>query len=95
MTDRPLTINTVVKLAQIVEAAIYGRKVGRLVHEYVVEGTARSIGDDQGYHARDTDDIRDCWLRVTTTGGLEAFWPISELLEELGETFIADYAGAN
>lgn len=91
MTDRPLTVTTAIRLSDIVEAALLGRKVGRLVHDDVVEGIARSIGDQQGNYASSFADVRDCHLRVTTTGGLEAFWPVAELLDELGDTFIANY----
>jgi hypothetical protein len=87
----PLTIRQAVDLATICEAAIHSWHVARLVDNNIIEGTARSIGDDRGYFAGPEDDIRDCYLRVTTRSGFEAFWPVAELVPEVGSYFIAPY----
>lgn len=85
----PLTRNTVLALAAIVTAAEQGTKVGRMMPDghamagQVVYGTARHIvTDSRALLAGERDDIRACLLRVTTTYGGEAFWPLSELVGE-------------
>ena len=93
MTKDPLTVGQTVALSTLVEASIHYWHVARLVDGNIIEGTARSIGDDRGNHAGPEDDIRDCYLRVTTTWGFEAFWPVAELIPEVGSYFIAPYEG--
>ena len=89
----PVTVGQAVALSRIADAAIHGWRVARLVDgDQLVVGTARSIADEHGYLAGSDDDIRDCHLRVTTDAGLEAFWKVSGLVEEMerGE-FSYDY----
>lgn len=82
-----------IKLSNVVSAAGRGRRVARLIDGgTVIVGTARSIGDERGYFAARGDDIRDCYLRVTTDAGVEAFWKVSDLVEEMGRgEFSYDY----
>lgn len=89
----PLTVGQARSLSTICEASINGWKVARLVDGLVVVGIARSIGDTQGNHAGSEDDIRDMYLRVTTLSGFEAFWPVCDLMGEVGSYFIAPYDG--
>ena len=82
MTDRILTIPDLFALAAIGQAASGKDKVSRLVGDDIIEGTARSIGDDRGSFLAAGSDVRDAFLRVTTLAGWEAFWPVADLVEE-------------
>jgi hypothetical protein len=91
-TDRILTPFAACQLADIVRAAQDGKPVARQLDDVVVYGTARCVGDDRGNHAQRGDDVRDCFLRVTSRGGFELFWPVSDLVTELAEgTFVLDH----
>ena len=82
MTHAPLTADTALALAIIVTAARSGARVARAVDDGdIIYGTARSIGDYYGAFAAGSDDIRDCYLRVTIDTGWEAFWPMSEIVD--------------
>lgn len=93
MTTKPLTVTDATRLATIIEAAIHNWTVARLMpaSTLLVVGTARCVGDQNGCTLSKDEDIRDGYLRVTTDGGFEAFWPIAELIPEVGTTFIAPY----
>lgn len=84
MTDsRVLTIPDVVSIGAIVEAAQHSYKVARLMDSGdVVEGTARSIGNQNGAFLATGDDVRDGYLRVTTMQGMEVFWPVHALVSD-------------
>lgn len=89
-----LTKSDAVNLAAILAAAQGNRRVARLVDGRVVEGEARSIGDENGNFLSEEDDVRDGYLRVTGgVIGMDYFWPIKELMDEtyMG-TFIPDAA---
>lgn len=74
-----LTVRDAVALGSICDAAIHGRKVSWLLsNSEVLTGVARSIGDERGNFAREDEDIRDCYLRVSAT--FEHFLPVSEVL---------------
>jgi hypothetical protein len=92
--NRILTLSEAVSLASVIDSAIHGRKVARVresAPDGVIYGTARSVGDENGNSARNKVDVRDCFLRVTTVGGWDEFWPMAELVSELpGGTFCAD-----
>lgn len=91
MSDaRVLTIPDVISIGAIVGAAQHSYKVARLMDSGdVVEGTARSIGDQNGAFLATGEDVRDGYLRVTTLQGWEAFWPMHALVSEQQEgTFI-------
>jgi hypothetical protein len=93
MSERILTVSDAADLGAIISAAQRNAPVGRLTSSGdVITGTARSIGDQRGNFATGGDDVRDCYMRVTTTAGWEAFWRVSELLAEYRETtFVVDY----
>jgi hypothetical protein len=58
----------------------------------VIYGQARSIGRTDGAFLPAGEDVRAGYLRVTTRGGFEAFWPVSELVfEYLDGVFVLDY----
>ncbi len=97
---RVLNIPASVRLGMVCEAAQRKSKVRRLIPDteagggLVVEGIARSIGDKLGMFARGTDDVRDCYLRVTTTTGFDVFWLVSTLADEIDAgTFIPNDFG--
>lgn len=87
--DKTLTVSDAVRLSSICEAAIGNKIVARLMDNLLVVGTARGIGDDWGCSV--DKDVREQYLWVTTRNGFEAFWPIAELMDEVGNTFIVDY----
>ena len=78
-----LTLDQAGQLADVIRATEGNRKVARLIDDYVFYGEARSIGDERG-NFDFTSDARSQYLRVTLTGGFEAFWPIAELMDEVG-----------
>lgn len=78
----PLTVRGTLHLAKICEAAIGTKKVVWLTSTGdVAEGTARSIGDERGNFLREDEDIRDGFLRITSTSGWEIFEPVSRLAD--------------
>lgn len=96
----PLTVADVVSLAAIVDAAARGVRVARVsdfddgTGDGVVWGTARHIvADDQtAAFPAASDDVRDCWLRVTLSTGMEAFWPVEDLVRDhQAAMFATDY----
>jgi hypothetical protein len=93
MCDRILTLTDAGCLADVIRATEGNRRVARLVEGNVITGTARSIGDDRG-NFDFKSDARDQFLRVTTDGGWEMFWRISDLMPEVrsGE-FVVGYQG--
>lgn len=81
---KPLSIHDAVDLAAIVNAAIHTSHVTWALDDgRIVEGTARSIGDENGNFASERDDIRGCFLRVTTSMGFEAFLPMADVLDKV------------
>jgi hypothetical protein len=92
-TDRVLNVRDAVALGQIVSCMKGRGQVARLVDGNVLVGTARSVGDENGNFAAQLDDVRDCYLRVTLRSGFEAFWPVSELVQEMGSYFVVGYEG--
>jgi hypothetical protein len=93
MSTRPLTVSDTVALAAICSAAQRSTRIARLLDTGdIFTGTARSIGDENGGFAGPQDDIRDMYLRVTST--FEHFLPIAELIDEVkAGTFVTDYEG--
>src|SRR5205823_2385349 len=91
--DEPLTLGDVADLAEILRAARSNASVARLVDDgHVLYGVARSIGHANGSFAGRGDDVRDLFLRVTLSSGLEAFWPVQDLMPEVRHTtFVVDY----
>ena len=94
--SRTLSTFEAINLGLICSAARQGSRVARLLRDgnaagQLVTGTARCVGDDRGNYLGAGEDVRDAYLRVTTTAGWEVFWPLSELSKELGDYFIAPY----
>lgn len=76
-----LTLRDTVTLATIIEACQHNAfvrwqpaKAGGLL----LEGTLRCVGDENGCALRADEDVRDAYVRITTTGGMEVFMPIVE-----------------
>lgn len=90
-TTAPFTLSDFNKIAQIVEAAQGNQRVAFLLEDgRIVQGTARSLGDENGYFQMGTEDIRTLHLRITTETGLERFELVSDLTEQLGSTFFTN-----
>jgi len=87
MTDnRPLTVSDLVALSTIVETVQHGSRVRWLSDDNdVLEGTARSIGDDRGMFLGNDEDVRDAFLRITSTSGFDYFVPMTKLAELVRE----------
>jgi hypothetical protein len=93
MSDNKLTITDAVNLNVVISAAQGCKHVTRLIREgnaegVTVNGTARSLGNDQGMMMPGLD-VRDMFLRVTTEHGWEVFWPVRELMDDVSEGFFA------
>ncbi|SRR6266699_2623487 len=84
---RTLTVWGAVNLGNVVRAAQQNKRVAWILNGSgdVITGTARSIGDVQGNFASETDDVRDCFLRITTDAGWEHFMPIKEVLDRVAD----------
>jgi hypothetical protein len=91
--ERILTLTDAGKLSEVLRATEGNRKIARLVNGDVITGTARRFGDQMGASMWDAD-IRDQFLWVTTSGGMETWWKVSVLMEEVqsGE-FVIGYEG--
>jgi hypothetical protein len=86
--SKPVTGGAVLALAQVLDAAAKTNKVARVIDDLpTVYGHARNVvGDADGGPVRSLaglDDARTLYLRVTTQGGQEVFWPIAELAAEI------------
>ena len=46
----------------------------------VQSGTVRSIGDERGNFLRADDEVRDSFVRITTSSGWEWFVPMKDIL---------------
>ena len=89
----PLSLAETIALGSIIDAAGRCAPVARLLDSGdICYGQARSVGRQSGAFLRRDDDVRDAYLRVTLRSGLEAFWPLHELVGQLeaGE-FALDY----
>lgn len=87
-----LTISDAIAIGQIADMASRCAKVARLMDDgNVIYGTARSIGDERGMFLSSSDDVREGFLRVTTQGGFEAFWPIADLVPLVQSTEFTEY----
>jgi hypothetical protein len=82
---RTLGISEAGRIGDILGAAERKAKVGRMTAAGIVTGTVRALVKDaqNAYFLTERDDVRDAFLWVTTTGGMEAFWPLYELVDEL------------
>ena len=79
-------------LSEIARAAAGSRPVRWLTGDgRIVQGTARSVGDERGNILNDDEDVRDGYLRVTLTVGLDVFRPISDVVAQLRDgEFVID-----
>lgn len=78
------TLRDFAALEPIVAAAQSTGRVRRLLDNgSVMSGTARSLGDENGNFARDGEDIRDLFLRITADSGFEYFLPVGGLMEQV------------
>lgn len=86
------TLRNVESVRPVIDAAVGNRHVRRLrANGDIAEGTARSIGNDTGGFARNSEDVSECFLRVTMVSGWDEFWPVADLMEQVrsGE-FVCD-----
>jgi|KBSMisStaDraftv2_1062788.scaffolds.fasta_scaffold71563_3 hypothetical protein len=91
MTTRILTMPDVIKLSAIVECAIHGKTVAWLYNDNLIYGIARSIGDPFGNFLRNTVDVRDGYLRISTLIAGEQFLPLSQVMRMYDEgEFVID-----
>lgn len=82
--SRVLTINDACTIADIVRCVQGCQPITRLLDGGdVVTGTARSIGDEHGNFLARGDDVRDGFLRVTTSMGFEEFWEMAMVMDEV------------
>ncbi len=87
-TERLLSLHEQIKLGRIVERGQQGGQVTFLHDDgRTDQGTARSVGDENGYFLRSDDDVRDAYLRITMRSGLERFEKMSDLVDQLDSTF--------
>jgi hypothetical protein len=86
-THKPLTMHDLVALETVARAAQTNAKVRWLSANLgeILEGTARSIGDERGMFLAGDDDVRDGYLRITSTGGFDYFLPVAKLVELVHE----------
>ncbi len=86
-SKRVLTMREVEQLADVVTAVRRSRRVAWTLNGSgdVITGTARSVGDERGNFAGPDDDVRDCWMRITTDIGMEVFMPVSEVLDRVAD----------
>jgi len=81
---RVLTVSDAVVLGMVCNTAETCAHVARAFEDgTVIRGEARSIRQLSGDLATREDDVRDCYLRVTTPYGFDSYWLISELMTDL------------
>lgn len=82
--DQTLNIHTAVNIAKVVEMAQTNARVGWVPESGdIMEGTVRCIGDERGNHLNNDEDVRNAFLRITTTMGWEVFMPMSEAISKV------------
>lgn len=86
-TLRPLTPADVRTLAAIITAADLGASVHMIWLDVDVTGVARHLVRDSTTFAfpSGADDVRNCFLRITTTTGFDLAVPITEVMTLLDE----------
>jgi hypothetical protein len=84
MTTDVLTIRDAVSLASLCDCAIHTWKVAWVdpTTNDIMYGTARHfvVDPDRPYFIGVDTDVRDSYLRITTTGGFETFLKVSDLI---------------
>jgi hypothetical protein len=93
---QPLSVGDATTIGMILHAAQTGQHVARLTPSGdVLVGIARHVvtSDTTAAFPHPTDDVRNCYLRVTSTSGFgEYFWPMTELIaEHQDQTFVTGY----
>lgn len=87
----PMTLTLTIQAGDIIAAAQQGQRVAWAMEDgSVLRGTARSLGDEQGYFQRGTEDIRDLYLRTTLETGFDRFDKVSDLIAKLHITFFTN-----
>lgn len=89
MTSQPaLTAHAALKIARIVQGCIDHARIGRARDDsgVVVTGTMRAIhvSPMNAYAPAESTDVRDCYAHITMSSGLEAWWPLTEMVAEIG-----------
>lgn len=75
-----VTLRDVQELATVLEFCQHNRPVRWLTDSgNILDGVARSVGDEKGYFLRNDDDIRDAYVRIS--GTFEYFLPIRDVCE--------------
>jgi len=90
MPTNPLRLTDVIRLAQIVEAAVHGSKVRWTTpdSEEIHEGVVRRIADADGSILTPETDVRDGVL-VVTCWTIERTIPVTLAMSLIGEGAIA------
>lgn len=93
LTNETLTVSDLVALAAIVDAVQRNARVGWLMpNGDVATGTVRSLGDERGGFIGSGEDVRDAFVRITTSSGWEVFAPIAKVAEQYAKSaFVIDY----
>ena len=93
MTERILCMSDLVLLEGVMATLNDHAKVARVVNDNVVYGIARHVVRDVETAGFPTslDDVRDCFLRVTSRQGFEYFWPVADLMEDFARGEFVSY----
>jgi hypothetical protein len=87
-----VTLTDLTRLSMIVSMAGRCAKVARQVDGVgIVYGQARSVGDERGNFTPSGGNVIGEYLRVTTREGMEAFWPVEDLADEIASGHFAEY----
>lgn len=77
----PLTLRDACDIADVVNACQRTARVAWLTdHNDRMEGTMRSVGDERGNFLRADDEVRDAFVRITTSMGMEVFMPMRDAM---------------
>ena len=82
----PLTMSDLVALEVVSAAASQCARVRWLsANDDILEGTARSIGDDQGMFLADGQDVRTGYLRITSLAGFDHYIAVTALMRMVND----------
>lgn len=85
-----LTVGDAVRLEIVLNAAQRKSKVSYMVGEHRIDGIARGVGDENGNFVLD-EDVRDLFLRITSSSGVEHFISVRTLMTAVGAGLFAEY----
>jgi hypothetical protein len=68
----------VLSLAEVIQAVVKGSRVRWEHNGQLVEGTPRGFTADQGMTSSIAPDIRDAYIRVTTTGAYDLWIKVED-----------------